>query len=462
MKLWKQLRERMMRYPERTVKEGKASMTYEELVIFAEASAERFPKVPCMGIFCESELASAIGVLACFAAGIPVIPLPRRYGKEPCLKIIERAQIPMVFTDNGSAFRLVKLPSEGPKRIPDGVAAILFTSGSTGAPKGAMLTDDNLLANVESICDYYPVCDRDKVLIARTLYHSSALTCDLLASLWKGADIVFAPGQFQPLQILRLMQDEGITAFGSTPSLVATLAAFSHRFTNEVRLLSVSGECMTEGAAKKIRNGFPDADVYCGYGLTEASPRVAYLPANLFDIRPTATGIAVRGVRCALVDESGKEITTPNLLGELIVQGKNVMLKYYDDAKQTRAKKKNGWLYTGDIARIDENGILYVVGRKDGMIIRGGMNIYPAEIENALSADPRVTEVLAYGYSENNTQGIGLQISGQFESQSDVATLCKELLPPYQLPSKIELLDHLDHGVTGKKKRRITNDADGM
>ena len=455
MKLWKQLRERMLRYPEHTVKEGTASMTYEELVIFVETCAERFPRVPYMGIFCESEMASAIGILACFAAGIPVIPLPRRYGKDACLKIIERAQIPTLFTDNGSSFRLVNFPSGKAKRIPEEVAAILFTSGSTGTPKGAMLTDDNLLSDISGVCDYFPICDRDTVLIARTLYHSSALTCDLLVSLWKGADIVFASGQFQPLQILKLLQEENVTVFGSTPSLLATLAAFSHRFTNEVRLLSISGECMNEGAASKIRNGFPDAEIYCGYGLTEASPRVAYLPADLFDVHPTATGIPIRGVRCSLVDENGKEITAPNLFGELIVQGKNVMLGYFDDAKLTRTKKKNDWLYTGDIARIDEKGVLYVVGRKDGMIIRGGMNVYPAEIENALSADPRVTEVLAYGYSENNTQGIGLQICGKFETTSEVAALCKELLPAHQMPSKIELLDHLEHGVTGKKKRRV-------
>ncbi|MBR4336000.1 MAG: AMP-binding protein, partial [Clostridia bacterium] len=218
MKLWEQLRERMMRYPEKTIKEGNATMTYEQVVIFAETCAERFPKLPYMGIFCESEMATAIGILAGFAAGIPVIPLPRRYGKDACLKIIERADIPALFTDQNSSFRLVRLPGKGRKTVPENVAAILFTSGSTGEPKGAMLTDRNLLANVKSISGYYPVNDEDRVLIARTLYHSSALTCDLLTSLWNGADIVFSSGQFQPLRILKLFRDEQITAFGSTPS----------------------------------------------------------------------------------------------------------------------------------------------------------------------------------------------------------------------------------------------------
>ena len=453
MKLWEQLRERMMRYPEKTIKEGNATMTYEQVVIFAETCAERFPKLPYMGIFCESEMATAIGILAGLAAGIPVIPLPRRYGKDACLKIIEWADIPALFTDQNSSFRLVRLPGKGRKTVPENVATILFTSGSTGEPKGAMLTDRNLLANVKSISGYYPVSDEDRVLIARTLYHSSALTCDLLVSLWNGADIVFASGQFQPLRILKLFQDEQITAFGSTPSILATLAKFSKRNPNNVRLLSVSGECMTKGAAKIIRDGFPGAAIYCGYGLTEASPRVAYLPAEWFDACPTATGVPIKNVQFYIADESGNEIHDPDIVGELVVRGENVMLGYFDDPKQTKAKLKKGWLFTGDMAHLDEDGVLYVVGRKDGMIIRGGMNIYPAEIENALSTDPRVEDVLAYGYPENDTQGIGLRISGLFESKAEIAALCRQVLPAYQQPSRIELVERLDLGVTGKKRR---------
>lgn len=460
MKLWEKLREKMLRYPQKTIKEGTASMTYEELVVFAEYCAGNFPKVPYMGIFCESEMVTAIGILSCFAAGIPAIPLPRRYGKEPCLKIIERAEIPVLFTDHDTPYRLVKLYTNGSKEVPKDVAAILFTSGSTGIPKGAMLSDENLLANIESISAYFPICKEDKVLIARSLYHSSALTCDFLVSLWNGADIVFTSDNFYPLQILNLFREEHITVFGSTPTLLSALAAFSDRFPNDIRLLSVSGECMAEGAAKKIRSGFPRAEIYCGYGLTEASPRVAYLPSGWFDCNPTATGIAIRNVRYRLVDENGEEIRTPNLLGELVVHGENVMLGYLDDPIHTREKLKDGWLYTGDLARIDEDGILYVIGRKDGMIIRGGVNIYPAEIENALFADPRVEDVLVYGYSEDHRQEIGLQICGRFETEADVATLCRQLLPLYQQPSRIELLDHLNRGITGKKRRSFSNEAD--
>lgn len=454
MSLWEKIREQMLRFPQKTIKEGNASMTYEELVIFAEYCASGFPKVPYMGVFCESEMATAIGILACFAAGIPAIPLPVRYGKEPCLKIIERADIPVIFTDHSAPYKLVSLPAKKRISVPKEVAAILFTSGSTGQPKGAMLTSENFLANIESIRAYFPIGNQDKVLIARSLYHSSALTSDLLVSLYSGADIIFASGHFQPLQILKLFRDEHITAFGSTPTLLSTLAVFANRFQNDVRLLSVSGECITEGAAKKIRNGFSKAEIYSGYGLTEASPRVAYLPPEWFDICPTATGLPIPNVQYMIVDEFGGEVHTPGLAGELIVRGRNVMLGYFDDPVLTNSKLKNGWLCTGDLAKVDEAGRLYVIGRKDGLIIRGGMNIYPAEIENTLSQSPLIDDVLAYGYLEDNTQKIGLQVCGRFESEAEVATLCKQLLPLYQQPSKIELLDHLERGATGKKKRR--------
>lgn len=461
MKLWETLREKMLLHPEKTVKEKNASVTYEELVVMAEHYASKFPKTPCIGIFCESEMAAAIGILACFAAGITAIPLPRKYGKELCLKMIERAGISLLFTDRAAPDRLIELRTQENKEIPENVAVILFTSGSAGVPKGVMLTDENLLANIKSISSYFPICKYDKVLIARTLYHSSSLTSDLLVSLWNGADIVFTSGPYQPMEILKLFRDEQITVFGSTPTLLFGLVPFSNRFPNRIRLFSISGECMTEGMAKAIRAAFPMAKVFCGYGLTEASPRVAYLPAERFADQPTVAGIPVSGVQCRIIGGNGHEERTPNTVGELAVRGENVMLGYFSDPEQTAKTLKNGWLYTGDLAKIDEDGFLSVIGRKDDLIIRAGMNIYPAEIENTLSSDARVREVMAYGYSDGNTQQIGLRICGDFRSLAEVAELCKQTLAPYQQPSKIELADRLERGVTGKK-RRISHESYGI
>lgn len=213
---------------------------------------------------------------------------------------------------------------------------------------------------------------------------------------------------------------------------------------------------MTEGMARTIRKAFPNTDVYCGYGLSEASPRVAYLPAKDFDDDPTCAGIALPSVKIRIARQNGKDAARGEV-GEVLLKGNNVMTGYFDDAERTRNTISNGWLHTGDLGYIGKNGRLYIKGRKDDMIIRAGMNIYPAEIENILSTDGRVCEVQVYGYRKNDTQEIGMTVSGDFYSENEVMKMCKQYLPSYQLPSKIELVDKLERNAGGKRKRRTGN-----
>ena len=151
-----------------------------------------------------------------------------------------------------------------------------------------MLSDDNLICNIEDIRSYFPITNNDTILISRPLYHSSVLTGEFLVALCAGAKIVFTSESFQPLNILKVLKTNNITVFGSTPTLMTMLSRFVREPCElSVSLLSISGECMTEGMARTIRKAFPKADIYCGYGLSEASPRVAYLPAEDFDDDPT-------------------------------------------------------------------------------------------------------------------------------------------------------------------------------
>lgn len=225
-----------------------------------------------------------------------------------------------------------------------------------------------------------------------------------------------------------------------------------------IRLLSISGECMTEGMARAIRRAFPQANVYCGYGLSEASPRVAYLPAEDFDKDPTCAGIALPSVKIRIARSNGKD-SARGEVGEVFVKGNNVMTGYFDDVERTRKTVKKGWLHTGDLGYIDRNGRLYIKGRKDDLIIRAGMNIYPAEIENTLSADSRVREIQVYGYSKNDTQEIGMTVSGDFYSVNEIMKMCRKYLPSYQMPSKIDLVSALEKNTGGKRKRRTSYDT---
>ena len=237
--------------------------------------------------------------------------------------------------------------------------------------------------------------------------------------------------------------------------MVSALSGFIRKPEDlSVKYLSISGECMTEGMSRAIRRGFPNAEIYCGYGLSEASPRVAYLPHTLFDRVPTATGFPVSEVIVRLVDEEGATIIQPMKTGEIVIHGPNVMLGYFNDPDRTSRVLRNGWLHTGDLAYWNDSGLLCVQGRADDMIIRAGMNIYPVEIENTLSTDPRVKDVFVYAYKKGETQEIGMKICGDFSDTLEVIELCHKLLPKFQIPSKIELADQTNVLSGGKKKRK--------
>ena len=456
MRLWEYIKSRMMEHPSQVVCENGAVMTYEELCIYAESHGKTL-NCPYYAILCHSEMATAMSLLSCIAAGKTAIPLPMRYGAEYYSKLLQVADPPELITDLFCRLGAYPYSKEAVKPAIEGdPAVILFTSGSTGTPKGVMLSEINLISNISSIGTYFPIGKDDTILISRPLYHSSVLTGEFLLALCNGTRIVFSSEPFQPLNILTLMKKHKVTVYGSTPTLLSTLSRFIRNPEElSIKYLSVSGECMTEGMARSIRKGFPNAQVYCGYGLSEASPRVAYLPPDMFDRCPTATGVPLYGVDVRIVDPFGIEISAPGEMGEVVVSGSNVMQGYFNDRERTKKALHNGCLHTGDLAYWDQNGLLCVKGRKDDMIIRAGMNVYPVEIENTLSTDPRVKDVLVYGFPKGDTQEIGMKICGEFANMEEVLELCRKELPSFQIPSKIKLVDETEVFSGGKKRRKI-------
>ena len=326
---------------------------------------------------------------------------------------------------------------------------------SSGTPKGAMLSETAIITNVNDIGDYYALNESDTLLIARPLYHCAVLTGEFLTALTKGTRILFCSDIFNPSQLLSLMKDNSVTAFGSTPTVLRTLARFAKmQGAPTLEHLVISGECLSENVARTIRDAFPKTSIYHVYGLTEASPRVAFLPPDQFDQFPENVGQPLNSVQLQIRNSDGTQ--APNgTEGILWVRGKNVMQGYYKNLGKTKATLQKGWLCTGDIAVIESNGWLKIKGRNDDLIIRSGMNIYPAEIEGELKQDPRTRDVLIYKV-ENEKLGtqIGLKISGEFQDEREVREMCSSLLTPYQMPSLIELVARLPHNGSGKTVRK--------
>ena len=429
-------------------------MTYEEIVVYSEVFSKKLVGEKCCAILCGSELAASMALLSCFAAQVTAVPLSARYGQAHCSKILDMINPTALITDIDGELQVLHITDA--KYIEPEVhpALIMCTSGTTGLPKGAMLSEENIRTNVQDICAYFHITHFDSLLIARPLYHCAVLTGEFLTALIKGAKIHFYSEQFNPKRILTLIAERQITVFCGTPTLLGMMARYKREnAVCSLRTICVSGECMAADVGKKIAEAFPDAMIYHVYGLTEACPRISYLPPERFAQHTGSVGVPLNAVRLKIIDANGR-VAGKGQEGVLWVRGANIMLGYYNAPEYTSKVLQGGWLCTGDIAVIDEEGLLWIKGRFDDLIIRAGMNIYPQEIEQALKKDSRVREVLAYGVDDPiSGQQIAIEIAGDFSDKDEVKKLCLTVLPAFQVPSRINLVDELPKNGSGKLLR---------
>ncbi len=455
MTLWEYLKSKMQNNLGQVVCENHAEMTYEELIVFAEEYAKKLKGIKCCAILCNCEMAASVALLSCFAAGVTALPLSQRYGKLHCSKILETISPDAVIVDGNSLFQLIYLSDSKYVEPEVKPALIMCTSGTEGIPKGAMLTEKNIMTNIADISLYFHITSSDSILISRPLYHCAVLTGEFLTALLKGIKIRFYSGPFHPALMLKLLEQHEITVFCGTPTLIHMMARLK-RAENKCCLkhICISGECMGTEIAMRIAKAFSSADIYHVYGLTEACPRVAFLPPKLFGKYPDCVGVPLKSVSLKVVRKDGT-MAGIGEIGVLWVKGGNVMAGYYNNPQKTAETICDGWLCTGDLALMNEAGLLKIIGRNDDLIIKAGMNIYPQEVESAVKADARVREVLVYG-EKDETVGtlLAMDIAGDFSSADEIRDLCRGCLPAYQMPVKINLVAELPKNGSGKIVRR--------
>ena len=452
--LWKYIKEKMVQNPFQSIAENNAKMSFEEVVVWAEDFSKNLFGSKCCAILCSSEMAAAMGLLACFAADVTAVPLSMRYGEAHCNKILDTIDPDAIIMDTDGVITVYKIKDSQYIPPPVHPALIMCTSGTTGKPKGAMLSELNIITNVSDIVDYFGIGIDDNILIARPLYHCAVLTGEFLTALVKGTNIRFYSEQFNPAKMLELINEYNISAFCGTPTLISIMARFSRSVTTDsLRHICISGECMSANVGSKIRTAFRKCNIYHIYGLTEACPRVSYLPPEHFADYPDCVGIPLRSVSIKILNKDGNTCNA-NEEGILFVKGKNIMIGYYSDPEKTQSVLTDGWLCTGDIALINDAGFLKIKGRSDDLIIKSGMNVYPAEIEGIIKQDARVKEVLVYGFRNSLGTQIGMKLVGDFSSAEEIKRLCVQVLPSFQVPSAIELVDELSKNGSGKIIRR--------
>ena len=456
MKLWNYLKNKMGRNLRQEVCEGNVSMTFEEIIVFAEEFAKELKEFRCCAILCESEMAASIALLSCFAAGVVALPLSQRYGELHCKKILDAIGPDAVITEKNGVFKIMVFKYSTYVEPHIHPALIMCTSGTTGAPKGVILTESNVMTNVSDIAHYFEMEKSDTILISRPLYHCAVLTGEFLTALVKGTKIRFYSGTFNPAVVLKMLKDYDITAFCGTPTLLSMMARFKRKSNADVlKHICISGECMSMETGLSIAEAFPGAEIYHIYGLTEACPRVAYLPPSKFKENADCVGVPLCSVSLKIVSADGGRLVGKNEIGVLWVKGDNVMAGYYKNPQKTNEVLKDGWLCTGDLALFNDEGFLKIKGRNDDLIIKAGMNIYPQEIESALKLDYRVKDVFVRGYTDDKLGvQIELNITGDFSDVSEVKDLCRINLSAYQVPTRINLLDEIPKNGSGKIIRR--------
>src|SRR4051812_3836820 len=342
---------------------------------------------------------------------------------------------------------LAEAPStpENAERDGDDTAVILYTSGTTGTPKGAELTHENLYRNAEVTArTLVKATEEDVILGALPLFHAFGQTCAMNVAVIAGACLTLIP-RFQPGKALEIIKRDGVTAFEGVPTMYhGMLAAAGDHDVSTLRLCISGGAAMPVEVMRQFEETFGGI-ILEGYGLSETSPVASFNHPHR-ERKPGSIGTPIEGVEMKLID------------GEIAIRGHNVMKGYWNKPDATEHAMRDGWFLTGDMATVDDDGYFFIVDRKKDMIIRGGYNVYPREIEEVLYEHPAVSEAAVVGVADESMgEEVGAAIvlkSGEAASADDIRAFVKDRVAAYKDPRKIWFPDELPKGPTGKILKR--------
>lgn len=351
-------------------------------------------------------------------------------------------------------------------------AVIIYTSGTTGKPKGCLLTHENLVSNSRQIAEWLDFGSDDRLLSVMPLFHMNAVSVTTMSALYAGGSTVVTP-KFSVSRFWDIIEKYEITSFGSVATMLSMLlsrqdlvvgdqsgSANSSLYTQHSRLKFAM--CGSAPVPAEILHRFEDTFnclVVEGYGLSESTCRSTFNPPTK-DRRPGSCGLPI-GNEMAVWDETNDPVADGEL-GEIVLRGPNIFRGYFKNEAATAKAFEGGWFHTGDIGYRDADGFYFIADRKSDMIIRGGENIYPREIDELLFTHPAIASAAAIGvpdelYGEEVEAFVVLR-DGQNASESDLTEFCREHLADYKCPKRIYFLAEIPKGPTGKLlKRELAN-----
>lgn len=373
---------------------------------------------------------------------------------------LPQLQSVITFDDEAQATREFKdagLPTVELSKDDD--AIIIYTSGTTGKPKGCLLTHCNVIANARQISEWLPFTHNDRLLTIMPLFHMNAVSVTTMAALYAGGSTVISP-KFSAKRFWNTVSDYGITSFGSVATMLSILlnnypdGVPEGLQTAQLRFAMCGSAPVPSEVMKKFEEIF-NCPVVEGYGLSESTCRSTFNPPDERR-RPGSCGLPI-GNEMKVFDDDDNEVSAGEL-GEIVLRGENILKGYYKNPEATAIAFRNGWFHTGDVGYRDSEGYFFIVDRKSDMIIRGGENIYPREIDEVLYQHPTVAAAATIGipdplYGEEVAAFVVLK-DGLKVSEEELISYCTERLADYKCPKSIRIVKDIPKGPTGKLLKR--------
>ncbi len=491
-------------------------ITFKELRAGSETAANAlrlmgFSAGQRAGILCTNSIEYVIIFFAALKAGLVVVPLDTSLNARSLAGILADCQISLLFSEGrfrkvlhellavdssvttlvcdgdlkigNPLIQVLKLETLlGKTGLPEGrtpgaparnvlsrdgiiheLAAIFYTSGSTGASKGVMLSHRNLISNTLATCEYLHLADHDSVLVILPFYYIYGNSL-LLTHIAIGGRLVLDNRFMYPEVILDTLEKERATGFSGVPSnfmILLNNSTFTSRRLESLRYLTQAGGAMAPEVTRRLMDAFPNKQIFIMYGQTEAAPRVTYLPPERLAEKLGSIGLPVPGVTVTIRDENDNELPVGEV-GELTVTGDNVMMGYWNQPDEDRLVLKNSSLFTGDLARKDSDGYLYIVGRKKEIIKAGGNRVSAKEIEECLLANEKIAEACVIGIADDvlgeAIRAVIVLKDGVVADPKEIQLYCRRRLADFKVPKQILFLDALPKYQSGKVNKILLKD----
>jgi fatty-acyl-CoA synthase len=338
---------------------------------------------------------------------------------------------------------------------------IMYTSGTTGKPKGAVITHGNIFWNLINTILARDHSPGEVSLIIGPLYHTAALNNHFTVQVALGGTSIMVK-KFEPNIVLRHIEKEKANVISGSPAMFNLLLQYlklDQFDTRSITKCTAGSAILPREIKERLLKVFPESNgVYDLYGCTEASPTITTLKGKDSFRKHGSVGIPVPFLQARVVNDEGMPLP-PNQVGELVCRGPNVMQGYYKNTEATKEAIKDEWLYTGDLATVDEDGYFYIVDRKKDMIVSGGENIYPREIEEVLFRHPAIADVAVVGIPDSiwgeSVKAFVVTKEGETVTEKEVIDFCKKHLASYKKPKQVSFISTIPRNPSGKVLKRI-------